>query len=144
MNMWHVLTEGAEIPKRETEGSAGYDLRILEDVVLEPGEKKLAFTGVALQLGQGLVGELHVRSSIGVKKGLMLSNGTGIIDSDYYGNPKNGGNIGIPLWNYSEEKVTLKAGERVAQLIIKPFLKVRNDEVVNSERKGGIGSTGVK
>jgi dUTP pyrophosphatase len=83
---------------------------------------------------------LYVRSSIGIKKGLVLANGTGIIDYDYYSNEDNDGNIGICLLNISDKEVTIEAGERIAQGIFLPYLISENGNS-EEERKGGIGST---
>jgi dUTP pyrophosphatase len=85
---------------------------------------------------------LYVRSSIGVKKGVVLSNGTGIIDSSYYSNPSNDGNIGISLFNTSNKEVHIKAGERIAQGVFIQYLVTDDDNVLNNERAGGFGSSG--
>ncbi len=87
--------------------------------------------------------ELYVRSSIGVKKGIVLSNGTGIIDSTYYGNSGNDGNIGLPLWNTSNKRVVLEANERIAQGVFKKYLTIDNDTPLSQERTGGFGSSGI-
>ena len=91
-----------------------------------------------MQVGEVLI--LDVRSSIGINKNLMLSNTIGVVDQDYYSNPKNDGNIGICLYNKSDEIVSLDAGERIAQGIFLPFLEADNGNTEN-ERNGGIGST---
>jgi dUTP pyrophosphatase len=85
---------------------------------------------------------LYVRSSIGVKKGLVLSNGTGIIDASYYSNPDNDGRIGISLFNTSNKEVQLLAGERIAQGVFIQYLEADEDSVLNKERTGGFGSSG--
>ena len=84
--------------------------------------------------------EIYPRSSIGFKKGLMLVNTVGIIDSDYYSNKSNDGNIGFKLKNLTDKEVRIEAGERVLQGIFKKYLTIDNDEC-NKERVGGIGST---
>ena len=84
---------------------------------------------------------LYVRSSIGIKKGLTLSNGTGIIDSSYYENPSNDGNIGIALYNTTEKIVRIEKGERIIQGVFMKYLTVDNDTVLHQERIGGIGSS---
>ena len=70
--------------------------------------------------------EIYIRSSLGIKKGLMIPNNVGIIDSSYYNNPDNDGNIGIALVNTSGKEVTINAGERVAQGIFKKYLVADN------------------
>ena len=86
--------------------------------------------------------ELYVRSSIGVKKGIVLSNGTGIVDASYYGNVDTDGNLGLALLNTSDKEVILEAGERVCQGVFKKYLVVDNDVCLKDERTGGFGSTG--
>jgi dUTP pyrophosphatase len=130
------------LPKRSDNGSAGYDFRIKEDVTLEPGESKLCFTDVKAFFPENEVLLLYIRSSLGVKWGVNLRNGTGVIDSSYYNNSDNEGNIGIPLVNMSKKKVVINKGERVAQGIFMPYLLTNDDEVVNDIRNGGFGSSG--
>ncbi|MGL4850912.1 MAG: dUTP diphosphatase [Clostridium sp.] len=129
------------LPQRGTERSAGYDIRIPVEVTLQPGEKRLVFTDINAYMQDDEVLELHVRSSIGVKKGIVLCNMTGIIDADYIMGDNNG-NIGFPLWNTSDKVVTLEAQERVCQGIFKKYLITDDDNPIKSERKGGFGSTG--
>jgi dUTP pyrophosphatase len=85
---------------------------------------------------------LYVRSSVGVKKGIVLSNGTGIIDASYFSNKSNDGNIGLALYNTSDKEVVLEAGERIAQGLFMNYLVTDNDEVLNAQRVGGFGSSG--
>ncbi len=133
-----------ELPTRGDDRSAGYDIKIPCEVTLAPNERKLVFTDIKSYMNHDEVLELYVRSSIGVKKGIILSNITGIIDASYYSNPSNDGNIGLPLWNTTDKEVTLVAGERVAQGIFKKYLVADNDVCVNETRTGGFGSTGQK
>ena len=84
--------------------------------------------------------QLHIRSSIG-KRGIILSNCTGIIDSDYYSNPSNDGNICIMLRNMTDEIVELMGGEKIMQGIFTKYLIADNDNATE-QRVGGIGSTG--
>ena len=85
--------------------------------------------------------EIYPRSSLGFEKCLMLINTVGIIDSDYYSNTKNDGNIGFKLKNLTDEEVVIEAGEKIMQGIFKKYLKEDNDNTTE-ERNGGIGSTG--
>lgn len=133
-----------QLPVRGDSRSAGYDLRTPVEIVLQPGERKLVFTDVKAYMQEDEVLEVHVRSSIGVKKNIILSNITGIIDSSYYSNPSNDGNIGLTLWNTSDKVQTLEAQERVCQCIFKKYLIADEDICLHEERIGGFGSSGTK
>lgn len=133
-----------QLPVRGDSRSAGYDLRTPVEIVLQPNERKLVFTDIKAYMQEDEVLEVHVRSSIGVKKNIILSNITGIIDSSYYNNPSNDGNIGLTLWNTSDKVQVLEAQERVCQCVFKKYLTTDNDECLKSERTGGFGSTGTK
>jgi dUTP pyrophosphatase len=131
-----------QLPQRGDNRSAGYDFYLPCDVILQPGERQLVFTDVKAYMQDDEVLMLYVRSSIGVKKGIVLSNGTGIIDASYYSNKSNDGNIGVSLFNTSDKEVVLQAGERIAQGIFMNYLVADNDEVLNAQRVGGFGSSG--
>ncbi len=131
---------GGIIPKRGSKASAGYDISIIEGALINPGSTHLFATGVKAYMQEDEYLALHVRSSIGIKKGLILANVTGIIDSDYYNNPSNEGHIMVAMHNTTSEPVSIEAGERVCQGIFSKYLIVENDQAVN-ERAGGIGST---
>jgi dUTP pyrophosphatase len=133
-----------QLPIRGDSRSAGYDLRTPVEVVLQPNERKLIFTDVKAYMNEDEVLEIHVRSSIGVKKNIILSNITGIIDSSYYSNMSNDGNIGLTLWNTSDEVQILEAQERVCQCVFKKYLISDNDICLHNERIGGFGSSGIK
>lgn len=129
-------------PQRGTSFSAGYDIRTPMKLIIEPHSySDLVFTDVKayMQLDEVLI--LHVRSSIGMKKGLTLANCTGVIDSDYYNNEDTGGNIGFKLYNSTNEVITIEKGERVLQGIFMNYLTADSDKPMNTERQGGIGST---
>lgn len=133
-----------QLPVRGDSRSAGYDLRTPVEIVLQPGERKLVFTDVKAYMQEDEVLEVHVRSSIGVKKNIVLSNITGIVDSSYYNNPSNDGNIGLTLWNTSDKVQVLEAQERVCQCIFKKYLIADEDICLHEERTGGFGSSGIK
>ena len=134
-----------KMPARGTKSSAGYDICTPVDIEIEPGgASSIIFTDIKAYMQEDEVLTVYIRSSIGMKRGLILANTTGIIDSDYYSNPDNDGNIGFKLRNLTDEKVVIKAGERVVQAIFTKYLIADDDEPVNSQRKGGIGSTGRK
>lgn len=130
-----------KLPTRADKSSAGYDFYLPKDVQILPGQKVLIFTDVKAYMQEDEVLELYIRSSLAIKYGLMLSNNVGIIDSSYYSNKGNDGNIGISIVNTSGKTVELKAGERIAQGIFKKFL-VTDDDNASGERVGGFGSSG--
>ena len=133
------------MPQRGTSKSAGYDICTPVDIVIPAnGHSKIIFTDIKAYMLPDEVLCTHVRSSIGMKRGLVLANTTGIIDSDYYSNPDNDGNIGFMLRNLTDEEVVIKAGERVIQGIFSKYLVVDGDEPKSEERLGGVGSTGRK
>ena len=86
---------------------------------------------------------IFIRSSLAFKKGLMLANGTGIVDSDYYDNPDNEGHIMIAYYNTNDAPYTIEQGERIGQGIFMKYLTVNGDDA-DAVRVGGIGSTGTK
>lgn len=130
-----------ELPQRGTKFSAGYDFQIIEDTVIEPGKIVFAKTGVKAYMMEDEVLFLYPRSSLARKKGLMLSNSVGVVDSDYYSNVDNDGHIMISLLNFTDKKVIVSKGEKVAQGIFQKYLVATNEEEVKSTREGGFGST---
>lgn len=130
-----------KLPTRADKGSAGYDFYVPIDIRILPGQKTIVFTDVKAYMQPDEVLEIYIRSSLAIKKGLMLSNNVGIIDSSYYSNEDNDGNIGIPLVNTSGITIDLKAGERIAQGIFKKFLTIDEDST-SGKRTGGMGSSG--
>lgn len=130
------------LPARSDPRSAGYDLFLPRDVELLPAQKTLVWLDVKAYMGDTEVLEIYPRSSLGIKKGLMLSNTVGIIDASYYENPDNDGNIGLSLLNTSGRQIQLKRNDRVAQAIFKPYLLADEDVTLGDDRIGGIGSSG--
>ena len=137
------LKENAVLPKRETCGSAGHDLRacLTEDVVIHPGETVKMPTGIAIEMESNrYVAIIAARSSMAAKYGITMANGIGVIDSDYRGE------ISILLFNHSQEPFTVHPGDRVAQMLIVPVDLpeiVEADELSDTQRgTGGFGSTG--
>ena len=128
------------LPQRTTAESAGYDIECAETVTINPGEVKIVPTGIKAFMAYNEFLAIHIRSSIGIKRHIMLAKCTGIIDSDYYNNEDNEGHILLGLYNLGTEAVTLEKGERVAQGIFTKYL-VANDDEANGIRLGGIGST---
>lgn len=127
------------LPERKTKHSAGYDLAVVEGGVIPPHSTKIFNTGIKACMEDDEVLLIFVRSSIGIKRGITLANGTGVIDSDYYNNEDNEGHIMLALHNNTDEDVTIDNGEYVAQGVFANYLCT--GETVIKERKGGIGST---
>ncbi len=131
------------MPERKTELSAGYDICAAEDVTIEPGKLVLVPTGLKAYMRAGEFLGLHIRSSIAVKKQLLLVNNVGVIDADYYNNADNEGHIMVALLNMGTAAVTLPRGERIAQGIFYNYLTTDDDgDAAKAVRGGGFGSTG--
>lgn len=136
------LNEKAIIPTYGTSYSAGADLYACmeESINIEPGETFFVKTGIAMEIPEGYAGLVYARSGLACKKGLAPANKVGVIDSDYRGE------IIVALHNHSNESVTVENGERIAQLVITPYITAIFNEVdvlEDTERgQGGFGSTG--
>lgn len=133
----------AKVPAYATGGSAAADLcaALEQAVTLEPGQRAMVPTGIAIQLPDaGYVALVCARSGLAVKHGLTLSNGVGVIDSDYRGE------IQVGLVNLGQNTYTIEPGERIAQLMIMPVVQaafVQAESLDETERgTGGFGSTG--
>ncbi|WP_323847920.1 MAG: dUTP diphosphatase [Phytoplasma sp.] len=134
--------KGINLPQRQTLFSAGYDFESAIDIIIKPRELFLLPTGIKSCFDSDKVLFIYPRSSLSVKKGLIMPNSVGIIDSDYYNNPKNEGHIFIPLYNLFDKEIKIKKTERIAQGILKDFYLTNNDFVSNNKsRKDGFGST---
>jgi dUTP pyrophosphatase len=135
-----IVGEGGKSPVYATPGSAGADIVASEDIFLNPLERKLAKTGLKIAVPPGFEAQIRPRSGLALKHGLSMVNTPGTIDSDYRGE------VGILLINLGSEPVELKAGERIAQMVICPVHQAEFelvDELPESERgTGGFGSTG--
>ena len=138
------LNEKAKIPTYGTEYSAGADLYACIDNVLEinPHETKLIPTGLSIEIPENYAGLVYARSGLASKKGLAPANKVGVIDSDYRGE------VMVALHNHTNEIKQIESFERIAQLVITPFLKVEFNETEQlsetSRGEGGFGSTGTK
>ncbi len=142
MNVDVVVAAEGHIPGYAREGDAGADLRSTTNVVLAPGERVLVGTGVSVALPPGTVGLITPRSGLASRLGLGIVNAPGIIDSGYRGE------ILVCLINHdTSDQITLQAGDRVAQLVVLPFVTAHFravDALDETERgSGGYGSTGV-
>lgn len=138
------LPHGADLdlPSYETEDAAGMDLRaaVTGDVVLEPGERALIPTGLAIALPSGYEAQVRPRSGLALRNGISLVNTPGTIDADYRGE------IGVILINHGTEAFTVDRGMRVAQMVIAPVTQAawrETDNLSDTARgAGGFGSTG--
>ncbi len=132
------------LPVRKTSRSAGYDIEAAEDTIIpafKPGMKPtLIKTGLKAYMEPDEMLCLYNRSSNPGKKGLILANSVGIVDSDYYGNIDNDGHIMFAFINVKGEDVEIKKGDCIGQAIFQKFLIVDNDNA-QGERVGGFGST---
>jgi dUTP pyrophosphatase len=133
--------EDVKLPERKTKGSAGYDFSAVETVEIPPKEIRFVPTGVKAKMQEDEMLQVYPRSSLSFKKHLMKANSVGIIDSDYYNNPDNEGEIILILYNFGHEKVVIEKGERIAQGVFMKYYTVDNDGS-NVKRLGGFGSTG--
>lgn len=129
-------------PTRKTTQSAGYDFFVAEDTLVKANDKVLVPTGVKAFMASDEVLKIYLRSSIGLSKTLMLPNGVGVVDADYYNNPENDGAIYVLIYNYGNKDVTLAKGERIAQGIFEKYLTSPNEKAPALKRNGGFGSTG--
>lgn len=135
--------EGLPLPEQASPGSAGLDLRaaVSGDLDLAPGERALVPTGLALQLPEGWEGQVRPRSGLAIRHGISLLNAPGTVDSDYRGEVK------VVLANLGGEPITIRRGDRIAQLVIARVSRVVVEEVRHLEPsargEGGFGSTGI-
>lgn len=140
------LNENAIIPTRGSDGAAGYDLYACtlpndkDKIDIFSGQTVMIKTGIAVAIPKGYVGLVFARSGLASKKGLAPANKVGVIDEDYRGE------IMVALHNHSNQIPTIAVGERVAQLVVVPYMSLEFNEVDNlddTERGiGGFGSTG--
>ena len=138
------LDPRAKLPAYGSADAAGADLYALTDgpVTIAPGQTELIHTGLSLAIPQGYVGLVYARSGLATRQGLAPANKVGVIDADYRGE------LMVSLYNHSGETRTVECGDRIAQLVIAPYLTARfqeAEELDDTERgKGGFGSTGTK
>lgn len=136
------LDKNAKIPAYGSEYAAGADLYacLNEEVTIPAGETAVIPTGIALELPVGYAGLIYARSGLATKQGLAPANKVGVVDCDYRGEVK------VALFNHSTEARTVAPGDRIAQLVITPYITAvfeEKDELSSTERgAGGFGSTG--
>lgn len=137
-----LLNENAKVPTRGSEYAAGYDLYAATDYDIEiaPHSTVKIGTGISVELPNGTFGAIFARSGLATKKGLRPANCVGVCDSDYRGE------YIVPMHNDTDEVMTIASGERIAQLIVMPFVGIEFnivDELTETKRgDGGFGSTG--
>lgn len=137
-----IVTDTAKIPTRQHEGDAGYDLYadIQEPVTIEPHTTEFIHTGIAIEIPDGYFGAIFARSGLASNEDLRPANCVGVCDSGYRGEYK------VALHNDSVSTKTVHPGDKIAQLIVMPYLNVEFnevDELTETERgDGGFGSTG--
>ena len=139
----HELAEeylDIKLPRRATAKSAGYDIYSPFSFELNPGETIKIPTGIKAYMQDDEVLKIYIRSSLGFKYDVTLSNNVGIIDADY-ANALNEGHIWIKLINHGDKTLSINKGEAIAQGIFEKYLKADDDKPVKEERVGGIGST---
>lgn len=137
---WKKFEKDAILPRRGTLNSAGYDFHTNEEVRIPPGCAKVVKTGVTFEdLPENMYIQLSLRSSIALKRPLLMANGVGIVDADYAGNE-----IGFILFNRDNNMpVTIDKGERIGQGVLLPYGVAYSEIPPTEERVGGYGSTNV-
>ncbi len=133
--------DGMALPAYQTVSAAGADLvaAVSETIVLAPGERALVPSGIAIELPDGYEAQVRPRSGLALKHGVTVLNAPGTIDADYRGE------IGVILINHGHEPFTIRRGDRIAQMIVAPFIQAQFHEAELSETArgaGGFGSTG--
>jgi dUTP pyrophosphatase len=133
------LRPDARVPEQAYEGDAGLDLAACDSVVLEPGERAVVPTGLAVEIPEGFAGFVQPRSGLAARHGIGIVNSPGLIDSGYRGE------IRVVLLNTGRESFAIEPGMRIAQLVVVPVAAVRPvevDELATSERGSrGFGSS---
>ena len=138
------LDPRARVPAYGSADAAGADIYALTDgpVTIDPGETVLIHTGLAFAIPQGYVGLVHARSGMATRQGLAPANKVGVIDADYRGE------LMVALHNHGKEARTVECGDRIAQMVITPYLTAQftlTDDLDDTVRgAGGFGSTGTK
>lgn len=134
--------EGLALPAYATPDSAGLDLQaaISEPVTLQPGERRLVPTGLAIAVPPGFEAQIRPRSGLALKHGVTVLNAPGTVDADYRGE------VGVVLINHGDQPFTIHRGERIAQMIVAAYARVAWNEMAELPQTqrgaGGFGSTG--
>lgn len=137
MAEFKVIKDGAYLPIRGTEKSAGYDLYANEDVVIPARGRALVKTGITIEMADNEYLAIVPRSGLAIKQGITVLNTPGTVDADYYPNE-----IGVVLYNTNDWDFEVSIGDRIAQAILQEYKCTQTDRVANQDRVGGFGSTG--
>lgn len=133
-------SSNAIAPKQAHSGDAGFDLFAISDCEIPPGDSKLLPTGISIELPEGTEAQVRPRSGLALKHQITVLNSPGTIDCSYRGD------VGVILFNHGKSSFVVKAGDRIAQLVVKPVLSVafvESEELGDTSRgDGGFGSTG--
>src|SRR4029078_12542681 len=125
----------------ESDGAAAFDLAASEDMTIDPGEVALVPTGLVIEVPAGMFLAIFARSSTPLKRGLMVANGVGVVDPDYCGPADE---VKIAVLNFTVRRVTVSAGDRIAQGILLPATRIQwlESGPAKTSSRGGFGSTG--
>lgn len=136
----HRLDPSVPLPAYQTAGAAGFDLAASLDMVVQPGQVTLVPTGLVIEVPKGHVLGVFARSSTPLKRGLMVANGVGVVDSDYCGPTDE---IKIEVYNFTAAPVAVKRGDRLAQGLLIPVVRAEwQERAPEKTARGGFGSTG--
>ena len=137
------IDKGLDLPEYKTKGAVGFDLTAREETVINPWEMKLILLNLIVKVPKGYGLFLFSRSSVPVKKGLMIANSVGVIDQDYSGEEDE---LKTLVLNVTKKKVVVEKGERICQGIFLKLAVAKFSEVkkMSSKSRGGFGSTGHK
>ena len=135
------IDPAATLPSYAHPGDAGMDIRSIEDLVIDPGARKLVRTGLVMMLPPGYEAQVRPRSGLALKNGVTVLNTPGTIDEGYRGE------VGVVLANFGSEPFRIEKGSKIAQIVVAPCTRAEIEETVeidSTERgEGGFGSTGV-
>lgn len=134
--------QNIKIPKRGTKNSAGYDFFSPIPIIIPAHGMVKVPTGIKAAMENDEILSIYPRSSIGFKTGIRLANTVGIVDSDYYNNTDNEGHIFIKFYNPTDSDYEINVGDKIVQGIFTKYLTVDDEEEIETERAGGLGSTG--
>lgn len=136
----HLIDPSLSIPQYQTGGSAAFDLYAREDTVIKSKEIKLVPANIIVKVPKGYMLMIAARSSLPIKKGLVLANGVGILDQDYCG-PED--ELKLELLNITDKETKVKKGERLAQAMLVKIAKAKFEKMAENtyNSRGGIGST---
>jgi len=135
------IDPAATLPSYAHPGDAGMDIRSIEDLVIDPGARKLVHTGLVMMLPPGYEAQVRPRSGLALRNGVTVLNTPGTIDEGYRGE------VGVVLANFGSEPFRVEKGSKIAQIVVAPCTRAKIEETVeidSTERgEGGFGSTGV-